>query len=1083
MSDSRARDIRPSGVDNSGVQSGPTQESLTQAVSTWFDSGRRSHPRTIGWRGAAALAMGGSNQMIFIITALFAGQGDILGKGSAAVPLLIVGVILSWVAAPAWTELVLMWPNRVGGISAACAEAFRPYSPVLSTLTGTCYWWGWVPTCGVTAILSASAIQQWYLPRLPVEAGAAGIVLAFTILNLCGLKWVTRFAMPLALASGSLAFLSSIIPVWSGLVDWRQATTFTLTTPFPGWFGDVTSVMAGLYLIGFAAPAFEAAACHVGEMVDPDRNLPLAMLVSAAMAGVYFVILPVVWLGVLGSEQLGKDLALVLGPTFAPLLGSFGKAAAIWFVVLNMFHGTMQPLAGAARTLSQLSEDGLLPRFLAFRTQTDCPWAATLLTAGMAIVFLLIGDPIWLIAAANFTYLIGICMPNVAAWLLRRDLPDAGRPYRAPRCMIDLGLAAAAVWLLSAILGFQQFGLPTVLFGLALAYSGAALYAWRMIEDRLRAGLPAFARTLHTKLTGAMLFVLILDGFGYIFAVSSLSAGHPALIAALEDIFVIVALLTITVGLVLPGMITHTATDVRDAATRLTSGMLRDFSEAMSALGRGDLDAAHVAVNIVPVQNLSHDELGEMGESFNILQERIREAAIGLDEARDKMHTSRAELLARREQITYLGHYDVLTNLPNRAVFAMRLADVFENAKAKGAAFGLLTLDLDHFKEVNDVFGHTVADELLCAIAARLQETSRGAFITRMGSDEFALLVTSGRQPGASEAMANELLKSMAQDFEIQGNRIPVGVSIGVATYPRDAVDPETLQANATAALYRAKADGRRMACYFDPRMDHRARERYSLQLDLRAGIPNEELRVYYQPLATIEGEVFGFEALVRWQHPKYGLLAPETFISTAEQNGLIIEIGEWVLRQACREAALWANPLQISVNLSPVQFRNGDFPDFLQSVLSNTGLAPQRLELEITEGVLINDTSRALSILRRLKSLKVKVAMDDFGTGFSSLSSLQSFPFDKIKIDRSFVAGVDSNPQSAAIVRAVIALGNGLDIPVIAEGVETESEHDFLKREGCREVQGYLIGRPKPIASYSGLTQAAHVLNAANVH
>jgi EAL domain-containing protein (putative c-di-GMP-specific phosphodiesterase class I) len=261
--------------------------------------------------------------------------------------------------------------------------------------------------------------------------------------------------------------------------------------------------------------------------------------------------------------------------------------------------------------------------------------------------------------------------------------------------------------------------------------------------------------------------------------------------------------------------------------------------------------------------------------------------------------------------------------------------------------------------------------------------------------------------------------------------------------------------------------------------MDSRARERYSLQLDLRAGIPNEELRVYYQPLATIEGEVFGFEALVRWQHPKYGLLAPDTFISTAEQNGLIVEIGEWVLRQACRDAASWTKPLQISINLSPVQFRNGDFPDLLQAVLSKTGLAPERLELEITEGVLINDTSRALSILRRLKSVGVKVAMDDFGTGFSSLSSLQSFPFDKIKIDRSFVSGVDSNPQSAAIVRAVIALGNGLHIPVIAEGVETESEHDFLKREGCRQVQGYLIGRPQPIGSYSKITQSARLLTA----
>ncbi len=868
-----------------------------------------------------------------------------------------------------------------------------------------------------------------------------------------------------------LAFLSSLIPILSGDLDWRQATTFTLTSPFPGWFGDVTSVMAGIYLIGFAAPAFEAAACHVGETIDPNRNVPRAMLASAAMAGVYFIVLPVVWLGVLGPAQLGKDLALVLGPTFAPLLGSFGKAAAIWFIVFNMFHGTMQPLAGAARTLSQLSEDGLLPRFLAWRSGTDCPWAATLLTASMAIVFLLMGDPIWMIAAANFTYLIGICMPNVAAWLLRRDQPDAERPYRAPRGTIVLGMAVAAIWLLSAILGFQQFGLPTVLFGLVLAYSGAALYAWRMIEDRLREGLPIMARTLHTKLTGAMLFVLVLDGAGYLMAVSSVTDGHKALMAALEDIFVVVALLTISVGLILPGMITHTATEVSDAAKRLTSGMLRDFSHAMAALGRGELDAAHVSVNIVPVKILSRDELGEMGASFNVLQEEVREAALGLDEAREKMHTARSELLARHEQIAHLAHHDVLTGLPNRTVFAIRLAETFDRAKADGTGFAVLTVDLDHFKEANDVFGHAVGDELLCAIAERLQAAAQGAFIARIGGDEFTLIQATGEQPAAAEVLADRLLNSLAQDFEVRGQRIPIGLSIGVATYPKDASDPATLLANADAALYRAKADGRHMVCLFHPDMDRHLRERYSLQHDLRSAIAHDELRLHYQPQATIDGDVFGFEVLARWEHPRHGLVPPSTFISLAEQNGLIVEIGEWTLRQACLEAASWKQPLLIGVNLSPVQFRYGDLANLVHTILFQTGLAPGRLELEITEGVLINDSSRALSILRRLKALGVKIAMDDFGTGYASLSSLQSFPFDKIKIDRTFISGVDSNQQSAAIVRAVLGLSNALQMPVIAEGVETEREREFLMREGCREIQGYLIGRPQPIASYRDIT------------
>jgi amino acid transporter len=365
---------------------------------------------------------------------------------------------------------------------------------LLSALTGTCYWWGWVPTCGLTALLSASAFQQWYFPWLPVEAVAIIIVCFFSFVNLCGIKWVARLAIPIATASASLAFISALTPMLAGDVNWTQAFDYHLTTPFEGWFGELTSIMAGLYLIGFAAPAFEAAACHVGETVDPNRNVPRAMLAAAAMAGVYFIVLPVVWLGVLGPEPLGHDLAVVLGPTFAPLFGSFGKAAAIWFVMFNMFHGTLQPLAGAARTLSQLSDDGLLPRFLSWRiAATDCPWTATSLTAGSAIIFLLAGDPVWMIAAANFTYLIGICMPNIAAWLLRRDQPNAERPYRAPRGTIMLGVVAACIWLLAAVLGFQQFGLPTVVFGLALAYSGAALYAWRVVEDRLSAGLPAVA--------------------------------------------------------------------------------------------------------------------------------------------------------------------------------------------------------------------------------------------------------------------------------------------------------------------------------------------------------------------------------------------------------------------------------------------------------------------------------------------------------------------------------------------------------------------------------------------------------------
>ena len=389
--------------------------------------------------------------------------------------------------------------------------------------------------------------------------------------------------------------------------------------------------MAGLYLIGFAAPAFEAAACHVGETKDPNRNVPRAMLAAAVMAGVYFIVLPVVWLGVLGPEPLGRDLATVLGPTFAPLLGSFGKAAAIWFIMLNMFHGTMQPLAGAARTMSQLSRRrACCPASCRCDDKpTDCPWAATAADRrAAAIVFLLAGDPVWMIAAANFTYLIGICMPNIAAWLLRRDMPDAPAPYRAPRGTIMLGVIAACD--LAAVAPFSASSSSA-------CRRSCSASPWPIPAPRstpgassrtgARAGLPAIAQTLHVKLTGAMVLVLVLDGDRAIcMAVNTVSARHHGLVAVLEDIFVPVALLTISVGLVLPGMITYSATEVSEAAKRLTSGTLREFSQAMAALGRGDLDAAHASVNIVPVKPNSRDELGEMAESFNVLQEEVRKA-------------------------------------------------------------------------------------------------------------------------------------------------------------------------------------------------------------------------------------------------------------------------------------------------------------------------------------------------------------------------------------------------------------------------------------------------------------------------
>jgi predicted signal transduction protein with EAL and GGDEF domain len=343
-----------------------------------------------------------------------------------------------------------------------------------------------------------------------------------------------------------------------------------------------------------------------------------------------------------------------------------------------------------------------------------------------------------------------------------------------------------------------------------------------------------------------------------------------------------------------------------------------------------------------------------------------------------------------------------------------------------------------------------------------------GAFLARLGGDEFTVITAHGSHPETAAALADRLLAITADDFEIDDHTLRIGLSIGVAIFPADGRDVTALLANANAALYRAKAEGRGAIRFFEAEMDTRLHERRVLQQELQTAIESRALFLNFQPQALIGGEIVGFEVLLRWRSPGRGLVPPATFIPLAEECGLIIPMGEWVLREACREAASWDRPLQIAVNLSPVQFRRGDLPALVHSVLLETGLAPSRLELEITEGVLIDDFSRAVGILRRLKLLGVRIAMDDFGTGYSSLSYLQSFPFDKIKIDRAFIANLNKNPQSAAIIRAVIGLGRGLDLPVVAEGVETRDQLEFLAREACDEVQGYLIGHPRSIEDYA---------------
>ncbi|WP_245471155.1 putative bifunctional diguanylate cyclase/phosphodiesterase [Bradyrhizobium genosp. SA-3] len=428
------------------------------------------------------------------------------------------------------------------------------------------------------------------------------------------------------------------------------------------------------------------------------------------------------------------------------------------------------------------------------------------------------------------------------------------------------------------------------------------------------------------------------------------------------------------------------------------------------------------------------------------------------------------ERIASQARIRHLAHHDVLTDLPNRGAFNAALEERLERAQETSTSFAVLSLDLDRFKEVNDVFGHPVGDMLMRAAAGRLAAEADGAFVARIGGDEFMILMPDDISREGVLALAERLVETIGNELEVDDYLSHVGLSVGIAFYPDDGVNAATLLANADSALYRAKREGRGRVRCFESEMDQELRDRRLLQHDLRRALEQNEFLVYFQPQARMEGEVIGFEALLRWNHPTRGFVPPDQFIPLAEENGLIIQIGEWVLREACREAASWPRPLQVAVNLSPVQFQAGDLERSIHQILLETGLAPARLEVEITEGMLIGDFNRALNLLRRLKALGIRIAMDDFGTGYSSLSYLQSFPFDKIKIDRSFISNLEATPQSGEIVRAVLSLAHALNIPVIAEGVETEAQRAFLTREACEEMQGYLVGRPDPIERYLDL-------------
>jgi diguanylate cyclase (GGDEF)-like protein len=425
------------------------------------------------------------------------------------------------------------------------------------------------------------------------------------------------------------------------------------------------------------------------------------------------------------------------------------------------------------------------------------------------------------------------------------------------------------------------------------------------------------------------------------------------------------------------------------------------------------------------------------------------------------------------EKISWLARHDTLTELANRFHFREALDEHF-NQLRPGAGFAMHWIDLDHFKAVNDTLGHPAGDAILKQVAKRLRKVLRGPdVVARLGGDEFAIIQSGVRTESAALRLAARIIRTISGEYRVLGQKVSIGASIGVVLAPRHGEQADQLLQNADLALYRAKQSGRGTHALFQPDSDTKIAERWTLEGDLRAAIAEDQLDLHYQPIVDLErNEVIGFEALMRWQHPKQGVVSPTEFIPLAEETGLIVDMGAWALRRACVEAAHWPGGIKVTVNLSSVQFERGDLYGSVKDALTVSGLRPERLELEITEGVLLRDDARTHALLHKLRSLGAKIALDDFGTAYASLSYLRSFPFDKIKIDRTFVADLDKDKRGdcIAIIRAVAGLAQHMAMSTVAEGVETSDQLQTVSDAGCQEVQGFYFSRPVPASGVKGV-------------
>ena len=460
--------------------------------------------------------------------------------------------------------------------------------------------------------------------------------------------------------------------------------------------------------------------------------------------------------------------------------------------------------------------------------------------------------------------------------------------------------------------------------------------------------------------------------------------------------------------------------------------------------------------------HLATEALREMNEN---LEQRVLERTTELVNANEKL---KSEILRREQseaEVYHIAHHDPLTGLANRMLLRQHLEKALVRVQRTGESLAVLFIDLDGFKGINDTLGHSVGDSLLKLVADRVREALRETDeFARLGGDEFAIVQIGEEQPKSAARLATRLIEIIGAPCFVEGHQLVVGASVGIALASDNKLDPEQLLRSADLAMYRAKADGRGTFRFFDEDMDARAQARRTLEMELRSALQANGFQLYYQPLVNLrQNRVTGVEALLRWRHPQLGIVSPAEFIPLAEEIGLIVPLGAWVLHRACADAMTWPQDISVSVNLSPVQFRHGGVVREVQEALAASGLPADRLELEITESVLLEKTEEHLAALNELRQLGVRISLDDFGTGYSSLSYLRTFQFDKIKVDQSFVRGLETEQNSRSIMRLVADLGSSFAMKTNAEGVETEEQLNWLRAEGYTEVQGYLLGRPSP--------------------